>query len=203
MTAAHRSTTPETECGRWIALAVAVGAITLSGCSRLPAEQPPSATPPSVSTVSAAGPPAPKGPPAPPKAKDWYAPTNTDFRPEYDRDAVNQPRQSWDEYWSWVARFYDGSFFAKGWTKQSEDLVDGVRAEGTRDELRAALNALGRRAAAEWSKDNGVRKLDTNGLRTFGKRLQKAKKDDDGSGSSLRSVIAAIAAEVETKLTRP
>ncbi len=195
--------------GNWAAVAVAVGTIALSGCSGKPKEPPSSDASsgrPSVSPLSAVespGDPAPKDPTAPPKARDWYVPQKADFRPEYDRDAVNQSRESWDNYWSWITQFYDGNLFAQGWTKQSEDLLDGVRAEKTRAELRAALNALGRRAAAEWSKDNGVRKLDTNDLRTFGNRLQQAKRRDDGSGSSLRSVIGTIAAGLETKLARP
>ncbi len=143
MTVAPRFTTPDAARGHWIAVAVAaIGTIALSGCSGKPKERPPSeasSATPFVSPVSAAEPtgaPAPKDPPALPKARDWYAPTKADFRPEYDRDAVNQSRESWDDYWSWIMQFYDGNLFATGWTKQSEELLDGVRAEGTRDELR-------------------------------------------------------------------
>lgn len=203
MTAAPSSTTRDTVRGGWIAVAVAVGTMALSGCSGKPKEPPSSATPSAspVSAVPPTGASAPKDRPTLAKARDWYVPKKEDFRPEYDRDAVNQSRESWDDYWSWVTQFYNGNLFSTGWTTQSQDLLGSVRAEKTRDELRAALNALGRRAAAEWSKDNGVRKLDTNDLRL--RQSAPAGESDDGSGSSLRSVIGTIAAELETKLARP
>ena len=51
-------------------------------------------------------------------AKEWYSPREADFRPEYDRDAANQAKESWDEYWSWVKTFYQGAFLSPGWTSQ-------------------------------------------------------------------------------------
>jgi hypothetical protein len=132
--------------------------------------------------------------------KDWYSPDERDFRPEYNRDAANQAKQSWDKYWSWIGTYYDGNLLSSGWTKESQDLLKGVKSEPTRDELRASLNHLGRRLAAEWAKDNGVRKIDTSALKDFGERLQKAKERDDGNGQALREAIEAVRADVETKL---
>jgi hypothetical protein len=164
----------------------------------------PTATSPATSPSSSSDPvkreanaPAPS-----PTAKEWYAPKEADFRPEYDRDSANRARESWQEYWSWVTQFYEGNFLSTGWTVQSKGLLEVVKSEQTRDELRATLNDVGRRVAAEWSKDNGLRKIDTANLRTFGRRLQEAKEHDDGSGRSIRTTLDALRSEVEAKLTR-
>jgi hypothetical protein len=133
-------------------------------------------------------------------AKEWYSPRESDFRPEYDRDAVNQAKESWGEYWSWVQTFYTGNLFSPGWTGQGTATLRGVQSEKARCELRSDLNELGRLVAAEWSKDNGVRKIDTAALRVLGARITKAAKSDDGSGKAIRKEIEAIQTEVNDKL---
>jgi hypothetical protein len=170
----HRTTTA--------AAAVAFAAVALFGCLAAAAE--------------------PKDPPPPATAAEWYVPKEEDFRAEYNRDTANQAKESWPEYWSWVKKLYEGDFLTRGWTRQGKGLLEGVRAERTRDELRATLNDLGRRVAAEWSKDNGVRKIDTANLLQFGKRLQEAKDRDDGSGSSIRAAVDKVRADVDARLAR-
>ncbi len=133
-------------------------------------------------------------------AREWYSPREADFRPEYDRDAANQARETWQEYWPWVQTFYQGNFLSSGWTGQGEVTLNGVRSEKARDELRADLNGLGRQIAAEWSKDNGVRKIDTGALRVLGSRITKAAQRDDGSGGAIQEELTAIRAEVDAKL---
>lgn len=144
----------------------------------------------------------PTAPAVPPHAlaKEWYSPRESDFRPAYDRDAANQAKESWNEYWSWVQTFYAGAFFSPGWTAQGTTTLRGVQPEKMRDELRADLNELGRRIAAEWSKDNGVRKIDTASLRVYGGRIANATRLDDGSGQMIQKEIEAIRAEVNAKL---
>jgi len=78
--------------------------------------------------------------------------------------------------------------------------LNGVRSEKARDELRSDLNDLGRRVAAEWSKDNGIRKIDTAALRVLGGRITKATQRDDGSGRAIQEELKAIRAEVDAKL---
>jgi hypothetical protein len=134
-------------------------------------------------------------------AKEWYSPREADFRPEYDRDAANQARESWSEYWSWVKTFYQGNLFSPGWTAEGTASLQGVRSEKAREELRSDLNELGRRVAAEWSKDNGVRKIDTAALRVLGGRITKAAKRDDGSGRAIEEELQTIRAEVEARLS--
>jgi hypothetical protein len=79
--------------------------------------------------------------------------------------------------------------------------LSGVGSETARDELRSDLNELGRRIAAEWSKDNGVRKIDTAALRVLGGRITKAAKRDDGSGRAIQEELQAIRAEVDARLS--
>jgi hypothetical protein len=176
------------------------------GCSR-PAQPTTAATadaeatakPAPASTAKEDGP-AQAKPADRPVAKEWYAPREADFRPGYDRDRANQMKESWSEYWSWVQTFYTGNFLSSGWTAQGAATLQSVRSEKARDELRADFNELGRRVAAEWAKDNAVRKIDTASLRVLGGRITKAAERDDGSGQSIQKELEAIQAEVNDKL---
>jgi hypothetical protein len=147
-----------------------------------------------------------KDDPPPPKIKahasdkEWYSPREADFRPEYERDLANQAKETRPEYWSWIKAFYQGNLLSQGWTAQGKATLSGVRSEKTRGELRAELNELGRRIAAEWAKDNAVRKIDTAALRELGGRITKATRGDDGSGQTIQEELKAIRAEVDAKL---
>lgn len=160
-----------------------------------------SAAPKSLPPIRSVGddPPPPKSKAAA-RAREWYSPREADFRPEYDRDAANQVKESWPEYWSWIKAFYQGNLLSQGWTAQGTTTISGVRPEMARDELRAELNELGRRVAAEWAKDNAVRKIDTAALRVLGGRITKATRRDDGSGQTIQEELKAIRAEVDAKL---
>lgn len=131
----------------------------------------------------------------------WYAPREDDFRQEYERDPANRDRQSWSKYWSYIRAFYEGNFVFSGWTKQVRAVIELVKSEKMRSELRAALNDLGRRIAAEWAKDNAVRTIDTAALRDFGNRLVRARESEDGSGAVARAEIEAVRAEVNSRLS--
>ena len=184
--------TPQKRRGRLSAAVFAFALLSGLGCSRtakptLPVKASPVADPvapmasshvteepipPKTRPPIADRPAAPKAP-AHAVAKEWYSPREADFRPEYARYAANQAKESWKEYWYWVQTFYAGAIFTPGWTAQATATLQGVQSEKMRDELRADLNELGRRVAAEWSKDNGARKIDTTSLRVFGGRIQK------------------------------
>lgn len=133
----------------------------------------------------------------------WYHPTEADFRPEFDSDTANQAKQTWPQYWEWVLKFYGGTLFVSGWTAQGQEVLAVVTDEARRSELRADLNRLGRQLATEWGKDNGVRKVDTTAVRSYASRLQAARKADDGSGSTIRTAVEAVRADVGEKLGRP
>ncbi len=135
-------------------------------------------------TVHAAGAypgPAATAPPVePPADESWYEPRAEDFQPPTIATLANGGKQTWDQYWGWVKSFYQGNFFAKGWSDRARWLVEGVRSEGERKWLRTKLNAVGREICAEWSKDYDVRKVGSADLLAWGKMLEKAKGGDDG-----------------------
>jgi hypothetical protein len=135
-------------------------------------------------------------------AKEIYSPVADDFRPSYDRDTENQQRESWNEYWSWVQQFYNGNLFDQGWKKRTNEVLQGIQSEKVRDELRARLNDLSRLIAAEWSRDNDIRRISTSDLSAYGNRLRRAKSKDGGNGNAIRAEIAAIRADVEARLGR-
>lgn len=101
-----------------------------------------------------------------------YKPQPGHFQNWYNADRANQQRQTWDgyqQYWYWVAVFYDANecswrdvechaskVRSMGWTVDSQRALNC--SEGN-DEVRRLLNNVGWYVAAEWSKDNGVRKI--------------------------------------------
>jgi hypothetical protein len=129
---------------------------------------------------------------------EWYEPQETDFKPIYERDKANMTKQSWKDYWGWVKSFYSGNLLDSGWTKRGADLLVNIRKEETKLELRAKLNALGRSIAAEWSKANEGRKVDTSKLIAWGLRMKEAKSKDAGDGAHLKKEIESIAKELDS-----
>ena len=63
----------------------------------------------------------------PSESKEFDAPSPKDYRLEYDRDAANQKKQTWDQYWGWVKSFHEGTFFCSGWTDRAKNMVVGVK----------------------------------------------------------------------------
>lgn len=117
----------------------------------------------------------------------------TFFRQRYEADAANKARQSVAEYLDWVRTFYEGKRFppVPGWRRREEDLLRRHAAP----ELRQALDETGRALAAEWAKDNAVRKVSTSDLQAWGKRFE-------GAAGDLRGLLAAldeVRAEVERR----
>ena len=138
----------------------------------------------------------------PPAAVVLYSePLPEDFRPEYDRDAANRAVQPWDDYWRWVQTYYRGNFLAGGWAVEARASFDRVADPTARRELIALLNDLGRLASREWAKDRGRRRITTDDVKAWGRRLDQARRDEDGTGASLVPALHAIRAEAEAKLT--
>lgn len=111
------------------------------------------------------------------------------FRAKYDADKANQAKQSWDEYRKWVTRFYEGQKFPPiaGWADREKDLVAKAPA------ARAQIESVGRLIAAEWAKDNGVRKVSTSDLQAWGGQFKDAAKDPAKLAEALRQVEAEVA----------
>ncbi len=168
----------------------------------------------SLTTVTAPGitgsvSPGQAGPPEPITATAWawvvtdstgafYIPREEDFRPRYRSDRNNQERQDWTAYWNWVQVFYRGNLFSAGWTRECERLLKQGEDGLSRDERVRRLNVLGRLIAAEWAKDNHVRRLDTADVRRWGRSLEKAARE-----GRLETGLAEVEREVTERYRIP
>ncbi len=131
------------------------------------------------------------------------APSEKAYREEYNRDADNKKKQTWDQYWGWVKSFHEGSFFVSGWTDRAKELVDGVKAGPERKKLVKEVNEFGKDLCKEWAKDASVCKVGTADLTRWGKLVEKAKKADAGDGEELARAIASIREEYKKKVKPP
>jgi hypothetical protein len=135
--------------------------------------------------------------------KEIEAPSQQEYREEYDRDANNQKKQTWSQYWGWVKSFHEGSFFVSGWTDRAKEMVVGVKPGADRKKLVKEINEFGRDICKEWAKDSSVCKVGTADLTRWGKMIEKAKKSDAGDGDELAKAIAAIREEYKKKVNPP
>lgn len=115
------------------------------------------------------------------------------FRAAYEADAANKGRQPWADYLGWVRAFYEGKRFppVPGWAARERDLATRLRPDA-RIAVLARAAETGRRIAAEWAKDNAVRRVSTDDLRSFGGALDQAAKADAGDGARILAALAAI-----------
>lgn len=126
------------------------------------------------------------------------------FRAEYDRDGRNAQRQTFDEYWHWVKVYLlvGGSGY-QGWLEQGAGLLARVRDEPARARLDALQQQVGRRIAAEWSKDSACRRVYSTflqgrpNLADWGRALQRAAGQDRGDGAAVEAALLAIQAELD------
>lgn len=116
------------------------------------------------------------------------------FRARYEADAANRARQSWDEYWSWVRTFYEGKRFppVPGWRDRERDGLARV-ADADRAAVQAAFAETGRAIAAEWAKDNAVRRVSTDDLKSWGKSFSDAAGDAKRLLAALGNVRETVA----------
>jgi hypothetical protein len=135
--------------------------------------------------------------------KEIEAPSQQEYREEYDRDAINQKKQTWPQYWGWVKSFHEGSFFVSGWTDRAKEMVVGVKPGADRKKLVKEINEFGRDICKEWAKDASVCKVGTADLTRWGKMIEKAKKSDAGDGDELAKAISAIRDEYKKKVNPP
>ena len=140
---------------------------------------------------------------SPGEEKEFDAPAQQEYREEYDRDAANQKKQTWSQYWGWVKSFHEGSFFVSGWTDRAKDLVVGVKPGADRKKLVKEINDFGRDICKEWAKDSSVCKVGTADLTRWGKMIEKAKKSDAGDGEALAKAISEIREEYKKKVNPP
>jgi hypothetical protein len=129
------------------------------------------------------------------------------FAAEYARDQRNAQRQRFDDYWRWVTDFLlvGGSGYP-GWLEQTTSAVAGVREQPVRQRITERAWQLGKRIAAEWSKDSACRKIYSNpfqgrpNLLDWGRKIQRAAREDQGDGRALERVLDIINAEIDGAL---
>ena len=73
----------------------------------------------------------------------------------------------------WYYRFQEGIPLFDGWKKITQAVIEKFP-EHERERQLATMKALGLKIGYEWSRDNHVRKVDTDMLRAWGKDLRKA-----------------------------
>lgn len=96
------------------------------------------------------------------------------FDRAWNQDASNRAVQSRAEYLRWVDSFYEGAAFQPGWVQRQAELCGPLApAEALFAEPR--LETLGRVLAAEWAKDNRVRRIDSDMLRRIAGILSEAR----------------------------
>ncbi len=99
----------------------------------------------------------------------------------------------------WYQRFQEGVPFFDGWKKITEMVLERFPAQ-EREQKMAIMQALGLKIGYEWSRDNRVRKVNTDMLRAWGKDLRQA-----GSQNHLQlaKVIDKIDREINKLLYHP
>ena len=97
---------------------------------------------------------------------------------------------------TWFAKFQEGTFYAQGWKEISNDILSRTPEE-LLEKQRLALEVLGVKIGCEWSKDNDIRKIDTDMLKKWGSLLKETLGQNP---HQITEVIAEIDQKVETLL---
>ena len=92
----------------------------------------------------------------------------------YEEDSQNQRLQSRQEYLEWVLVFYRGNLvYPTGWLDLNS-YIHGAATPAQTSLLDKQLAVLGAAIAAEWSRDNSVRRIDNRMLSLWGSVVQSA-----------------------------
>ncbi|MFN2267910.1 MAG: hypothetical protein ABR533_06505 [Desulfonatronovibrio sp.] len=97
---------------------------------------------------------------------------------------------------NWYHRFQEGVPFFDGWKKITQAVVAKFP-EHEREKRLAAMHSLGIKIGYEWSRDNRVRRVNTEMLRAWGRDLRKAGTE---SHVQLAQVLHKIDSEINVLL---
>lgn len=103
-----------------------------------------------------------------------------------------------EEQQHWFKKFNDGILFYDGWQSISEEIIKAC-AEQDKLYFKKFMQRLGILVGAEWSRENDVRRIDTDMLKSWGKRIRAATKQDK---DTLKEVLENIEQEVQTILSK-
>jgi len=92
----------------------------------------------------------------------------------------------------WFQRFQEGVPLFSGWKKITQAVVEKFP-ENERDQRMAIMRELGLKIGSEWSRDDHIRKVDTDMLRLWGKELRQA-------GSENHLQIAKVMFKIEREV---
>lgn len=110
-----------------------------------------------------------------------------------DKDALSKLTAEEKE---WYDKFQNGLLFFDGWQQISSDILACLPPE-EKGGARFLLKTIGVKIGTEWSRDNSIRKIDTDQLQSWGKRLKKARKE---SVTLVADTLKRIASEVDAIL---
>ena len=100
----------------------------------------------------------------------------------------------------WYCKFQEGIVFFDGWKDITDDILEKIP-ENEQVGIKVTMQALGIKVGCEWSKENDIRKISTEMLKVWGKRLRKAAAGD--STQAMIQAIHAIEYEVDELLSQP
>jgi len=120
-----------------------------------------------------------------------YAMSEEDFEIPYSKDLANQEKQTREKYSAWIPSFYKGNLISSGWDKNAKKFIGKLESKI----VNRHFNVIGRVIAAEWAKDNSVRKISTTDLGECFLMLKA-----DGSEEELLVQLQKLASYVRSKL---
>ena len=118
----------------------------------------------------------------------------TFFKNEYAKDPENGRRQTEDQYLKWARRF------SNYWAQLSMLVTKRLCKELSLATLRLRSEDLGRMIAAEWSKHNGIRRINSGDLRRW-RRAIKSSVASANAKEEISTALENIEREVALKLT--
>lgn len=110
----------------------------------------------------------------------------------WSEDSANRELQTREDYLKWVDSFYAGSVLIPGWSSRQAELRAGLDPEDA-PLAESRLDLLGRLLASEWSKDNRVRRVDSDDLCRFAGILTEARE-----AGRLIAAVDGLLEEVES-----
>lgn len=116
-----------------------------------------------------------------------------DMAPE-ESELVLEKLTPGEQKWYW--RFHDGVAMFDGWNKITNAVVEKFP-EHERGKVMMVMQLLGHKIGYEWSRDNKVRRVDTDMLRAWGRDLRKAGAENH---VQLARVIVKIDSEMNSLL---
>jgi hypothetical protein len=102
-----------------------------------------------------------------------------------------------DDERQWYDKFQNGLVFFSGWKDISEDILSCIDPD-EQTKAKELLETMGIRIGTEWSKDNSVRKINTDQLQDWGNRLRQAR---NNGPQYLSATLKALSREVDSILS--